>query len=64
LRDGKPVDLMLRNITGVDDAGHALLRRLARNGVCLSANGVYVAYLLENIRGDANADGKDCKRKF
>jgi hypothetical protein len=64
LKDGKPVDLILRDITGVDQAGQALLRRLAQRGVCLFANGVYVSYLLDNIRGTVSADGKDCKQKF
>jgi len=64
LEDGKPVDLILRDITGVDEVGEALLRRLARRGVCLFANGVYVSYLLDNIRGNVSADSKDCKQKF
>ena len=64
LKNGKPVDLILRDITGVDEAGQALLRRLAARGVCLSANGVYVSYLLDNIRGNLSADGNGCKQKF
>lgn len=63
LKDGKPVDLSLRDITGVDEAGKALLRRLAARGVCLFANGIYVSYLLDKIRGNVSADGKDCKQK-
>jgi hypothetical protein len=55
---GSPVDLILRDVTGVDEAGEALLRRLARRGVCLSANGVYVSYLLDSIRGNVSASGK------
>jgi len=64
LRDGKPVDLILRDITRVDEAGQTLLWRLAARGVCLFANGVYVSYLLDNIRGNGSADGKDRKQKF
>jgi len=59
LKDGKPVDLSLRDITGIDEAGEALLRRLAARGVCLFANGVYVSYLLDNIRASVSADDKD-----
>lgn len=59
LKDGKPVDLSLRDITGIDEAGEALLRRLAARGVCLFANGVYVSYLLDKIRASVNADNKD-----
>ena len=64
MKDGNPVDLRLRDITGVDEAGKALLGRLAARGVCLFANGVYVSYLLDNIRGKLSTDGKDCKQKF
>ena len=64
LKDGKPVDLSLRDITGVDEAGQALLRRLIARGVCLLANGVYVSYLLDNIRYKVIADGKAGKQKF
>lgn len=64
LRDGRPVDLILRDITGVDEAGQALLRRLAAKGVCLFASGVYVSYLLDKIRSNMSADGKDRKQKF
>ena len=63
LKDGKPVDLVLRDITRVDEAGQALLGRLAARGVCLFANGVYVSYLLDNIRGNVSANGKDRKQK-
>jgi len=59
LQDGQPVDLSLRDVTGVDEAGEALLRRLAKRGVCLFANGVYVSYLLDKIRANASANGKD-----
>ena len=63
LKDGKPVDLSLRDITGVDEAGKALLGRLAARGVCLFANGVYISFLLDNIRGNVSANGKDRKQK-
>ena len=59
LKDGKPVDLILRDITGVDEAGQALLRRFAARGVCLFANGVYVSYLLDKIRCNVNPVSKD-----
>ena len=59
LKDGKPVDLSLRDITGIDEAGEALLRRLAARGVWLFANGLYVSYVLDKIRGSVSADSKD-----
>ena len=64
LKDGKPVDLSLRDITGVDEAGEALLRRLAARGICLLANGVYVSYLLDKIRSSASANGKDLESRL
>ena len=63
LKDGKPVDLILRDITGVDESGEALLRRLAQRGVCLFANGIYVSYLLDNIRGNVRAEGEIVDRR-
>jgi hypothetical protein len=63
LKDGLPVELSLRDITAVDEAGQALLGRLAASGVCLSANGVYVSYLLDNIRSNAS-DVTGRRRKF
>ena len=64
LKDGKPVDLSLRDITSVDEAGEALLRRLAARGVCLFANGVYVSYLLDKIRGSVSPDSKDLESRL
>jgi hypothetical protein len=58
LKNGKPVDLILRDVTGVDAAGQALLRRLAARGVCLFANGVYMSYLLDNIHRNVGRDDK------
>ncbi len=63
LKDGKPVDLSLRDITGIDEAGEALLRRLATRGVCLFASGIYVSYLLDKIRSNVSVDGKDYRQK-
>ncbi len=47
MADGKPVDLVLRDVNTVDEAGRALLRRLAETGVRLFGNGVYTSYLIE-----------------
>jgi ABC-type transporter Mla MlaB component len=43
---GKPVHLFLRDISTVDQAGRALLCRLAAKGVHLLASGVYTSYLV------------------
>ncbi len=44
---GKPVHLLLRDLTSIDEAGRSLIRRLATKGVHLIARGVYTTYLVE-----------------
>ena len=46
---GKPVHLFLRDVSTVDQAGRALLRRLAAKGVRLLASGVYTSYLVRAL---------------
>ena len=50
LKDGKSVDLVLKDVTTIDEAGHTLLHRLAARGVCLSGSGLYLSYLVDTIR--------------
>ena len=45
--NGRPVQLYLRDVTTVDQAGQKLLRRLAAKGVHLLASGVYTSYLVQ-----------------
>jgi hypothetical protein len=47
--NGKPVQLFLRDVTNVDQAGQTLLRRLAAMGIGLLANGVYTSYLVQEL---------------
>jgi ABC-type transporter Mla MlaB component len=47
--NGKPVQVFLRDVTAVDQGGQMLLRRLARAGVGLVANGVYTSYLVQAL---------------
>lgn len=42
----KPVHLFLRDVSTVDQAGRALLCRLAAKGVRLFGSGVYTSYLV------------------
>ena len=44
---GPPVHLILREVSTIDENGCGLLGRLAANGVCLSAYGVYSSYVIE-----------------
>jgi len=50
---GKPIHLFLRDVITVDQAGTNLLRRLARKGVRLLANGVYTSYLVQSFGPEA-----------
>ena len=60
--DGRQVDLVLRDVTGLDAAGQAFLRRLVARGVSLSASGVYMSYLLDDIRNTPPRDSKRLNR--
>ena len=51
--NGKPIQLFLRDVTTVDQAGQTLLRRLAATGVGLLGKGVYTSYLVQALGGDA-----------
>ncbi len=46
---GKPVHFFLRDVSTVDQAGRALLRRLTAKGVRLLASGVYTSYLIRTL---------------
>jgi hypothetical protein len=50
-RNGNQVELFLRDITAVDQAGELLLSRLAAKGVRLGARGVYTSYLVQSLTG-------------
>ena len=50
--DGKPVQLFLRDVTSIDQAGRMLISRLAARGVELAANGVYTSYLVQELTAD------------
>jgi hypothetical protein len=57
---GRPVHLFLRDVSKIDETGQALLNRLAANGVHLSANGVYISYIVAEI----NRSAAHAKRRF
>ncbi len=54
---GKPVDLFLRDVSTIDRAGRALLRRLAASGVRLLARGVYTSYIVQALTPTKRGDG-------
>ena len=53
--NGKPIELFLRDVTTVDQAGQMLLSRLAAMGVRLIARGVYTSYLVQSLTSDKAA---------
>src|ERR1700683_428844 len=46
----KNVHLFLRDVYHIDETGHALLSRLAAQGVELSAAGLYSSYVINQIQ--------------
>lgn len=44
------VQLFLRDVSHIDETGHALLSRLAAQGVELSAAGLYSSYVVAEIQ--------------
>jgi len=55
--NGRSVQLFLREVTAVDQAGQVLLSRLAAKGVDLVASGVYTSYLVQALTSTANGSG-------
>lgn len=50
LQQYKPVDLFLRNVSHIDEAGHTLLARLAAQGVELRAAGLYSSHIVTQVQ--------------
>jgi hypothetical protein len=50
-------NLFLRDVSSIDESGHALLGRLAAIGVRLRARGVYSSYVVARIRQFAEYAG-------
>ncbi len=57
---GKPVQLLLRDVSLVDEVGCRLLRRLAANGVCLRANGLHNSLLIR----ECNSAARRCESRL
>ena len=50
MKQDKAVDLFLRNVSHIDEAGHALLARLAAQGVELRAAGLYSSHIVSQLQ--------------
>ncbi len=55
---GKEIEVDLREVTGVDDAGRELLERMHREGTRLQACGVLMRHLVDEIAGGRRAHHK------
>ena len=48
---GRPVEIDIRDVVGIDEAGRSLLRSMNREGARLVAKGVAMEALVEEITG-------------
>lgn len=58
LEQYKDVHLFLRNVSHIDETGHALLSRLAAQGMELSATGLYSSHVITQVRLAAEVQTK------
>lgn len=56
LRSGRQIELDMRQLTGVDDAGQELLLAMHLAGVRLVVEGVWMKALVEEITGNQPSD--------
>ena len=49
---GRRVEIDLREVTGIDEAGLRLLRAMSQAGACFTAKGVAIKALVEEITGE------------
>ena len=54
---GKQIEVDMREVTGVDDAGRELLAAMHRSGARLVADGVAMTAVIEEITGEQLSDG-------
>lgn len=50
LSKGKPVQLLLHDVSIIDQGGRLLLCRMAARGIALKATGVYTSYVVDALR--------------
>jgi hypothetical protein len=63
LCSGKEIEIDLRQVTAVDDAGRGLLSAMHQAGARLVAEGVAMTALLEEITGEQASDTDGHRRK-
>jgi hypothetical protein len=61
---GKEIEVDMREVTGVDDAGRELLAAMHRAGACFTAKGVAMTTLIAEITGEPlNATERQLRKK-
>ena len=60
---GKEIELDMRQVTGVDDAGRELLAAMHRAGGCFTAKGVAMTALIEEITGKQPLNATDGRHR-
>lgn len=60
---GKEVEVDMRQVTGVDDAGRELLAAMHRAGACFTAKGLAMTALIEEITGKQPSNATERQRK-
>ena len=60
---GKEIELDMREVTGVDDAGRELLAAMHRAGACFTAQGVAMTALIEEITGKQPLNSTEWRRR-
>jgi len=63
LEQYKDVHLFLRNVSHIDEMGHALLSRLAAQGVQLSATGLYSSHVVTEVQLALSSRPSKAKRQ-
>ena len=60
---GKQIEVDMREVTGVDDAGRTLLAVMHRSGARLITEGVWMTALIEEITGMRSFNGAKRQRR-
>jgi hypothetical protein len=60
---GKEIEVDMREVTGVDDAGRELLAAMHKAGVCFTVQGVAMTVLIEEITGKQPLNCTERKRR-
>jgi hypothetical protein len=60
---GKEIEVDMRQVTGVDDAGRELLAAMHRTGASFTAKGLAMTALIEEITGKQASNATERQRK-